>query len=240
MSQARTLVITGVGRRIGAHLAAHYLAQGDRVIGTYRESNETITRLEAQGLIAVPCDLTVPADVSHLVANISRYAQTVDALVHNASVWFDDAACETDAHKIHELYEVHVTAPIALTLQLQQAIPAVSTHGQAGRLVVFITDAQCLAGGSDHAHYFASKAAAESAARSLAQKLAPHTRVNTLAPGLILFYPHDDAAARSARLRHNLLPFEPGAQVIAQTLDYFLSCPALDATRITVDCGYTA
>ncbi|MGC8696902.1 MAG: SDR family NAD(P)-dependent oxidoreductase [Halothiobacillus sp.] len=240
MNPPRTLLITGIGRRIGQHLAAHYLAQGDRVIGTYLRHTSDVAALEAQGLIALPCDLTQAAEVERLAAGIAEHTSTLDALVHNASVWFDDAQCAQDADKISALYTVHVTAPIALTLRLQQALPAESRQGQAGRLVVFITDAQCLSGGSEHAHYFASKAAAESAARSLAKKLKPHTRVNTIAPGLILFHPHDTASAREHRLAQNLLPFEPGAAVIAQTLDYLLACPALDGARIKVDCGYTA
>ncbi|HQS03064.1 MAG: hypothetical protein B7Y07_12225 [Halothiobacillus sp. 24-54-40] len=240
MTPPRTVLITGIGRRIGQHLAAHYLAQGDRVIGTYRNHTDTVARLEAQGLIALPCDLTQTVDLARLVTRITQLTTQLDAIIHNASVWFDDAECAADPNKILALYAVHVTAPVALTLQLHTALPAQSQHGQAGRLVVFITDAQCLNGGSAHAHYFASKAAAESAARSLAKKLKPHTRVNTIAPGLIMFHPHDTATERQQRLAQNLLPFEPSATAIAQTLDYMLACPALDGARITVDCGYTA
>jgi dihydromonapterin reductase/dihydrofolate reductase len=240
MTAPRTLLITGIGRRIGQHLAAHYLAQGDRVIGTYRRHTSDVAALEAQGLIALPCDLTQAAEVLKLAACIQQHTPTLDALVHNASLWFDDAQCAQDTGKIAALYTVHVAAPITLTLMLQQAIPAMAQRGQAGRLVVFISDAQCLSGGPEHAHYFASKAAAESAARSLAKKLSPHTRVNTIAPGLIMFHPHDTDAARQQRLSQNLLPFEPGAAAITQTLDYMLACPALDGARIKVDCGYTA
>jgi dihydromonapterin reductase/dihydrofolate reductase len=240
MTAPRTLLITGIGRRIGQHLAAHYLAQGDRVIGTYRQPTAAVAELEAQGLIALPCDLTQAAEVESLVSHIQQHTNRLDALVHNASLWFDDAQCTQDASKIAALYTVHVTAPITLTLMLQQAIPASSQQGQAERLVVFISDAQSWQGDREHIHYHASKAAAESAARSLAKKLNPHTRVNTIAPGLIMFHPHDTAAARQQRLAQNLLPFEPGAAVIAQTLDYLLACPALDSARITVDCGYTA
>lgn len=239
MNPPRTVLITGIGRRIGQHIAAHYLAQGDRVMGTYRQPSAAVAELEAQGLIALPCDLTRAADIDALVSHIQHHTDHVDAIVHNASLWFDDAQCAEDADKITAMYTVHVTAPIALTLKLQQAMPAESQQGQAGRLVVFISDAQSPHGGYAHMHYHASKAAAESAARSLAKKLKPHTRVNILAPGLILFHPHDTAAARQQRLAENLLPFEPGAAVIAQTLDYLLACPALDGARIAVDCGYT-
>ena len=45
MTPTRTLLITGVSRRIGAHLAAHYLAKGDRVIGTFRHETAELAAL---------------------------------------------------------------------------------------------------------------------------------------------------------------------------------------------------
>lgn len=240
MSPSRTLLITGVSRRIGAHLAAHYLALGNRVIGTYRQKTAEIETLVTQGLLAFEGDLTHVADQTRLLAFVQNATPTLDAIVHNASVWHDDKQCTENPALIHELYQIHVTAPVRLSEQLQRMLPAKSTNGEAGRLIVFITDARCQTGKNDHVHYLASKAAAESAARSLALKFSPHTRVNIIAPGLILFQPKDSAEKRKARLEKNLLPFEPGGVAIAQTLDYLLDCPAIDATRLTVDCGSTA
>lgn len=240
MSPNRTLLITGVGRRVGAHLAAHYLALGNRVIGTYRQRTEEVDRLESQGMLAFSGDLTNPDEIAGLVDFIQNHTRILDAVIHNASVWYSDADCARVPARVHELYQIHVTAPVTLSEQLQSALPAESVDGQAGRLIVFITDARCQRGEDDHLHYMASKAAAESAARSLALKFAPHTRVNTIAPGLILFQPKDPTDKRVERLEKNLLPFEPGSIAIAQTLDYLLACPAVDAARMTVDCGYSA
>lgn len=240
MSPSRTLLITGVSRRIGAHLAAHHLALGNRVIGMYRQRTEEVDMLESQGMLAFAGDLANPDDILGLVDFIQNHTRILDAVIHNASVWYSDADCAQVPARVHELYQIHVTAPIALSEQIQSALPAKSVDGQAGRLIVFITDARCQRGEDDHLHYMASKAAAESAARSLALKFAPHTRVNTIAPGLILFQPKDPADKRAERLEKNLLPFEPGSAAIAQTLDYLLACPAVDAARMTVDCGYSA
>lgn len=233
----KSVLITGVSRRIGAHLAANLLAQGYRVIGTYRQQTAELAALIEQGLIAVPCELTDPEAPRQLSAALVAATSRLDAIIHNASVWYDDAACARDPAKYTELYHVHVTAPVLITEQLQRDLPAVAQNGQAGRLVVFMTDAHTYAGEADHLHYHASKAAAENAVRSLARRYAPHTRVNAIAPGLILFHPEDSAAYRTERLQQKLLPFEPGAQVIAQTIDYLLACPAINATTITVDSG---
>lgn len=237
MNTRRTLLITGVSRRIGAHLAAHYLARGDRVIGTYRQETAELAKLREQGLHAVQIDLTDTAALSGLLDDIAAHTDRLDAIVHNASIWPSDSDCAREPHLISQLCQLHVTTPVQLTLALQHRLPAPSVDGRATRTVVFLTDSKVSAGNDGHLHYLASKAAAQSAMRSLAISLAPHTRVNAIAPGLILFHAQDSVEKRSKRLAKNLLPFEPGASVIAQSVDYLLDCPAVTGTTLTVDCG---
>lgn len=234
----KVILITGVGRRIGAHLAEYLLSQGHRVIGTYRKYTPQLTALVDQGLIAVPCELTEPLAAEKLGAAIIAAVSRLDAIIHNASVWYDDIECALDPAKSAELYHVHVTAPVQITEELQRILPVRDQAGRASRLVLFMSDAAAHDGEANHLHYFASKAAVESAVRSLAKRLAPHTRVNAIAPGLIMFHPEDDEGHRTRRLQQNLLPFEPGAHVIGQTVDYLLACPAITATTIKVDNGH--
>ncbi|WP_298219305.1 SDR family oxidoreductase [Halothiobacillus sp.] len=237
MSPGRTVLITGVSRRIGAHLAAHYLARGDRVIGTYRQETAELANLREQGLHAVKIDLTDTNALSGLIDGIAAYTNRLDAIIHNASIWPSDADCARQPELITQLYQLHVTTPVQLTLALQHRLPAPTHDERATRTVVFLTDAKVSAGSDGHMHYLASKAAAESTMRSLAIRLAPHTRVNAIAPGLILFHEQDSTEKRANRLTKNLLPFEPGAGVIANSLDYLLDCPALTGSTLTVDCG---
>jgi len=236
-SESRTILITGVSRRVGAHLATHLLAQGHRVIGTYRRDNDTIADLCRQGLIALPCDLNAPEAIGELVAKIQSKVETLDAVIHNASVWYDDRQCAERPERRAEMFHVHVTAPIELTERLQATLPAQGNEGRAGRLVVFMTDANIPHGKPDHVHYIASKAAADGAVRSLALKYAPHTRINAVAPGLIMFHPGDPEDYRRDRLSRRMLPYEPGPAVIASTIDYLLDCELVNATTITVDGG---
>ncbi|ACX96935.1 SDR family oxidoreductase [Halothiobacillus neapolitanus] len=241
MNARRTLLITGVSRRIGAHLAAHYLARGDRVIGTYRQETDELAKLREQGLHAVQIDLTDTAALAGLIDDIAAYTDRLDAIVHNASIWPSDADCDADCTRqpplISQLYQLHVTTPVQLTLALQHRLPAPIKDGRATRTVVFLTDTKVSAGSDGHLHYLASKAAAQSAMRSLAISLAPHTRANAIAPGLILFHEQDSAEKRANRLAKNLLPFEPGAEVIAQSMDYLLDCSAVTGITLPVDCG---
>ena len=233
----RAILITGVARRIGAHLAQHYLNLGYVVLGSYRHRTDELDALMAQGLIAVCADLTTEMGINAVVEQVNALTAPLSAIIHNASIWPSDAECLATPSLLTDLYQLHVAAPVILTQRLQTIDPARSQNGKPSRLVVFITDAKIPAGDPHFVQYLASKAAAESAMRSLAIALAPHTRVNAIAPGLILFHPHDNAEARHQRLSQNLLPFEPGAEVIADSIDYLIRCPAITGTTLTVDAG---
>ena len=68
-------------------------------------------------------------------------------------------------------------------------------------------------------------------------RFAPNVKVNDIAPGLLMFHPHDTPAYRKSRLSKQLIPIEPGAEVIWQTVQYVMNCPYLTGVSIPVDGG---
>jgi len=237
MSQ-QTILITGVTRRVGAHLADHLLDAGHRVIGTYRHETDALATLIDKGLTALPLDLLERERLTPFADEVAAHTDRLDLIVHNASIWHRDEDCAADPGLATAMYTVHVTSPIELTEALQRALPArVRDDGRADRQVVFLTDAHIDEGEPQHIHYIASKAAIEGSIRSLALRYAPHTRVNAIAPGLLMFHPEDDAEYRQRRLARRLLPFEPGPGVVAETVDYLMACPLINQAVIRLDTG---
>ncbi len=237
-SRPQTILITGVTRRVGAHLAEHLLAAGHQVIGTYRRETDALAALIEQGLVALELDLLERDRLAGFARQVAEKTDRLDLIVHNASIWHRDEDVATDPSLATDMYTVHVTSPIELTEHLQRALPARERDdGHADRQVVFITDAHIDEGEPDHIHYIASKAAIESSVRSLALRYAPHTRVNAIAPGLLMFHPEDDAEYRRHRLDRRLLPFEPGPGVVSQTIDYLMACPLINQAVIRLDTG---
>jgi len=235
---SQTILITGVTRRVGAHLAGHLLDAGHRVIGTYRRETDALHTLIERGLIALPLDLLERDRLTNFADQLAARVERLDLVVHNASIWHADADCAADPSLATVMYTVHVTSPIELTEALQRVLPArVRDDGQASRQVVFLTDAHIDEGEPQHIHYIASKAAIEGSIRSLALRYAPHTRVNAIAPGLLMFHPGDNADYRRQRLARRLLPFEPGPGVVAQTIDYLMACPLINQAAIRLDTG---
>ena len=95
----RVAIVTGASRGIGAALARALAAEGaavacaartvrvwdERLPGTV---HDTVTSIEEAGgrAVAVPCDLTVEADVVRLAEDAARQLGPVDVLVNNAAV----------------------------------------------------------------------------------------------------------------------------------------------------------
>lgn len=71
-----TILITGASRGIGAGLAAHYLAQGEDVLGTGRSANAQIQ-----------LDVTTPASHREMAEKVGDRA--IDLLICNAGVYLD-------------------------------------------------------------------------------------------------------------------------------------------------------
>ena len=234
----QTILITGVTRRVGADLAGHLLDAGHRVIGSYRRETDALRDLIDRGLIALPLDLLERDRIEPFARTVADHTDRLDLIVHNASIWHRDEDCAADPGLATAMYTVHVTAPIELTEALHRTLPARQRDdGQADRQVVFLTDAHIDEGEPNHIHYIASKAAIEGSIRSLALRYAPHTRVNAIAPGLLMFHPEDDERYRRERLARRLLPFEPGPGVVAQTIDYLMACPLINQAVIRLDTG---
>lgn len=237
-SRPQTVLITGVTRRVGADLAGHLLEAGHRVIGSYRRETDVLHALIDRGLIALPLDLLERERIEPFAREVAERVDRLDLVVHNASIWHRDEDCAADPGLATAMYTVHVTAPIELTEALQRTLPARERDdGQADRQIVFLTDAHIHEGEPNHIHYIASKAAIEGSIRSLALRYAPHTRVNAIAPGLLMFHPGDDPDYRRDRLARRLLPFEPGPGVVAQTVDYLMACPLINQAVIRLDTG---
>jgi len=233
-----TILITGVSRRIGAHLAEYFLMAKFHVIGTYRVRGKRIGELEALGMTSLKLDLLDYTQIDSFPAHVRKHTARIDTLIHNASVWYTDEECLADPEKAVVMHKVHAVAPIRLTEKLQQFIPT-ATHQNdlPGRQVIFISDAHLSDGAPDHIHYAASKAAIEGALRSLAVKYAPHVRVNVIAPGLMMFHPDDDSLLRRKRLGCRLFPIEPGADEMCKTVEYLMESKTINQAVIRLDTG---
>ncbi|WP_350432614.1 dihydromonapterin reductase [Shewanella sp. H8] len=236
----RTILITGVGKRIGYALAKYYLAQGHQVIGTYRTHYDSIEQLGKLGASLHSCDLTDPTAIDALVNHINQHHDSLDTIIHNASDWLPDNSGLSPADTMARMMQIHVSAPYQINLALAPLlINAAKTHDDSigASNIIHITDFVAERGSKKHIAYAASKAALHNMTLSFASLLAPHVKVNSIAPAMILFNEDDGEAYKAKALAKAILPKEAGNAEIISLVDYLLGSHYVTGRSYAVDGG---
>lgn len=228
------LLITGVGKRVGLHLAHTFLDRGIPVIGTYRTTRPSVTELEQKGAELYQCDFDDDAQTDALIEDVLRKHSSLRAIIHNASDWLADKAELPGAEIMRRMMQVHVSAPYQINLALEPLLEASeASHAD----IIHVGDYVGSRGSKKHIAYAASKAAQDNLTQSFAAKLAPRIKVNSLAPALVLFNPDDDEAYRRKALDKSLMQCEAGLDEFQHAIDYLLQSHYVTGRVLPVDGG---
>ena len=229
------VVITGVAKRIGFHLAKHFLRQGSPVIGTYRTQHSNLVQLQELGAELYPCDFENDAELSSFNESVRMRHSRLRAIIHNASDWIADNSDNlSPADTMRRMMQIHVSAPYQINLALQGLLLS-SSHAHAD--IIHIGDYVSSRGSAKHIAYAASKAAQDNLTLSFAAKLAPAVKVNSIAPALILFNEGDDEEYRHKSQQKSLMQREGGLEEIRLAVDYLLESQYVTGRILPVDGG---
>jgi dihydromonapterin reductase/dihydrofolate reductase len=228
------ILITGVGRRIGLHLARTFLGRGVPVIGTYRSECEGVKELRQAGAELHACDFSDEAQLESLQASIRARHTGLRAIIHNASEWLPESSDLPSSAVMQRMMQVHVSAPYQLNLRLEDLLLA-SQHPHAD--IIHVGDYVSSRGSKKHIAYAASKAAQDNLTLSFSAKLAPKVKVNSIAPALVLFNEHDDEAYREKALQKSLMQREGGLDEFQHAIDYLLESRYVTGRVLPMDGG---
>lgn len=226
------ILITGVGKRIGYHLATHFLEQDIPVIGTYRTSYDSIDTLKNLGADLYELDFYKQTHIEGFIASIKTKYDSLRAIIHNASDWIPESSSHSPEAVIGSMMTIHASVPYQINLALS---PMCATSNNAD--IIHITDYVAQTGSEKHIAYAASKAALENLTLSFAKRLAPNIKVNSIAPALIKFNPNDGEDYKLKALNKALLPREGGYESIIETVNYLLSSEYVTGRSFALDGG---
>ena len=226
------VLITGVGQRVGLHLADAFLDRGYPVIGTYRTRRASIDALSERGAELHACDFYDPSQVQALTDAIAARHSRLRAVIHNASDWLPDRVDVPPAQVMQRMMDVHVTAPYRINLALEPQLKAGSPAD-----IIHIGDYVSGRGSRKHIAYAASKAAQDNLTLSFAARLAPDVKVNSIAPALILFNEDDDEAYREKTLKKSLMQREGGLDELLHHVDYLMDSSYVTGRIVHMDGG---
>jgi len=185
-----------MGRAIVLALAR---AGADVVVNFNRSeahAEATVKEIAALGVraLAVRADVSSPKQVQAMFRAVEKKFGRLDVLVNNAGVFFPaqwDKLTDADWDRI-------LGVNLKGTFFCAQAAARIMQRQQSGR-IINISSLGGLQAWPEYMHYCASKAGVISLTRSLAKALAPHIRVNSIAPGTNLF-PGEKRDAKMRRI----------------------------------------
>jgi NAD(P)-dependent dehydrogenase (short-subunit alcohol dehydrogenase family) len=157
--------ITGCSRGLGLALARAVLARGHRVVATAREpaSLDALVAANPAHCIALPLDLSQPAQIASTVAAAHAAFGRIDFLVNNAGAGLLGALEEFSEAQIAENFTVNFFGPV----NLFRAVLPIFRAQKSGH-VLSVSAAAAIANYPGFSIYGAAKRALESTLESLA------------------------------------------------------------------------
>lgn len=223
------VLITGAGQRVGLFLAERFLEQGQPVVFTYRTPRDEVEALKKKGAIGYQVDFTDEVSLHAFLNALPKQVGCLRAVIHNASLWMDDADIAMKPAAMTELMAVHVQAPYHITLACR---PLLNACQHRSKDIIAISDAKVARGHANYVGYLASKAALENMMLSFAKTFAPDVKVNTVAPGLVMFNEGDSDVYKERRLAESAIPIEPGPEVVWQAVQFLMQSPNSTGSKI--------
>lgn len=179
---ARTAIVTGAGRGIGASIARALDSAGHRValVARSRDELEQVAAGLTHDPVVVPADLgTHDGPAAAVTASLEAFGGHLDVLVNNAGTLLRTPTPEVTGPDIDHLFAVNVRSAL---LMCAAALPAMTAGGS----IVNITSIAGVRGAPNRAVYGATKAALDGMTRSIAMEYGPRgIRCNAVAPGVV-------------------------------------------------------
>lgn len=232
------VLITGGAVRVGRAVALYLAERGAHIAFSYYLEDEpwraTLDEIKAHGVDAIAVQAAVEhADsVQHLVDVTLEHFGRIDVLLNNASVWLKSPLMELSEKEWDRALDVNLKGPFLCS----KAVAPIMLAQERG-LILNITDISAFQIWEGYAHHAASKAGLVSLTKSLAVELAPHVRVNAIAPGTVLL-PEDCPPQKERWAKEKSLLGRTGCpEDVARTVEFLMESDFTTGSVYFVDGG---
>jgi 3-oxoacyl-[acyl-carrier protein] reductase/pteridine reductase len=184
----RVALVTGAAKRIGRSIALELAQRGAHVVVNYRSSRGDAEQVVAEIVkmgrrsIAVQANVSVRAEVQHMISRVEAEFGGLDILVNNAGMFQHVAFNEITDEQWDGILATNLTSQF---LCAQTAAPLLKRSGRGS--IINLASLGGLLAWPGYTHYCVSKAGVISLTRCMARALAPEITVNAVAPGTITF-----------------------------------------------------
>lgn len=237
----KVALVTGAARRIGADICRALHAEGWNLVIHYNQSQEqaealadTLNQARPQSAQTVQADLNKMVDIQFLAAAAPAAWGRLDALVNNASSFFPTPLPDATDEQWEALLGSNLKAPFFLSQALYPEL-----RQQRG-CIINISDIFAVRPMPRHTIYSIAKAGNAMMTKSLALEMAPDVRVNSVAPGAILWPENETGEEVVSRDKLQQIPLGRlgGVQAVSDTVKFLINnSPYITGQIIAVDGG---
>jgi 3-oxoacyl-[acyl-carrier protein] reductase len=184
--RGKTAIITGGSRGIGRSTTLRLAEAGANVVVNYLSNEaaaeEVVREAKEKGVdaLAIRADVSNVDQAEHLVQHTVERFGGLDIVVANAGIW-EGSPIESMSES---LWDRVIDINLKGTWSVCRAAVKVMKQQKSGSIVI-VSSTAGQRGEAGYSNYAASKGGQISFTKALASELAPHVRVNCVAPGWV-------------------------------------------------------
>lgn len=233
----KTALVTGAAVRVGRALSLGLAEAGYDLAVHYHSSEgaarDLARRIEELGrrAILIRADLADPPEARAVAGAVDEAFGRLDVLVNSAATFQRGSLLDLDVAEWDRAMAVNLRGPFLLV----QAAAALLAEG--GGSVVNILDLSAFEPWTERPHHAVSKAGLLHLTRILARVMAPHVRVNGIAPGTVLPPPEFGPERRELERRRTPLGTLGTPEDVVRTALFLIDSPFITGEVVVVDGG---
>ncbi len=229
------ILVTGAGKRVGFHIASRLKQDGYEVLAHYRTETDDVQKLKKLGIQTIQADLQDTASILGFIDKLQQFSPAYRGIVHNASAFTPTADDLVEAAEQYQhFFTIHMLAPFLINQALSKLLKG---PGNDPADIIHITDINVENPTPRFDIYGTTKAGLHNLTLVSAKKLAPQIKVNSVAPGPVLFTESHTQEARQKMLSETPLAREGGAEPVYLAIKSLLENPFITGATIPVDGG---
>lgn len=228
-------LITGAAKRIGSVMALHLAELGYDIALHHHHSEaqaETLAkhiRKKGQACERFACDLSDPDAAKKLISSARKVFPKLSILINNASLFERSPMKSSGFEVLQRHFAVHCFAPYILSREFARLCKKGT--------IINLLDTNVAQNKVTHTAYLLSKKTLAEMTRLAAVELAPHIRVNGIAPGMILAPEGKPAGYLQKRVQTIPLKKKGDPKDIARTVQFLLENDFITGQIVFVDGG---
>ncbi len=233
-------LVTGGATRVGRAVALGLAEAGYDIAISYWSSGVEAAEVEARAValgrrcVAVEADLSDADGPAKVAQAVAAEFGALSLLVNSASSFAAADLLAVTRKEWDDVMALNLRAPFLLVRHTADLLR------QAGGSVVNIVDLSAFQAWADYPHHSVSKAGLLHLTKVMAVSLAPHVRVNAVAPGHVLA-PADAGPAESGAAQRQALLDRPGRpEDVVRAVLYLARAPFVTGEVMVCDGGRLA